>query len=55
VKVTVSVKFPAINVVTINVQSIYPDGSKRLSIVTFKSKGTTDGDFSLLDFNDDFY
>lgn len=51
---TVTVTFPYINTVQIDVRSLYTDGEKRTTIVTFEKKGA-DGDFSLTDFNDDFY
>lgn len=54
-QVTVTVTLPWVNSVKIEVKTIYPDGEKRLSLVTFKKKGFTDGDFSPVDFSDDFY
>ena len=53
-EVTVAVTLPALNTVQIKVKTIYPDGEKRLTIVTF-SKRTGDGDFYPVDFNDDFF
>jgi len=54
VQVTVSVTFPALNTVKIDVRTIYTDGERRVTIVTFNRKGS-DGDFFLEDFSDDFY
>jgi phage gp46-like protein len=54
--ITVIVTIPSINTVRIDIKAIYPDGTRRLSIITF-GRRTKDGvgDFSLLDFNEDFF
>lgn len=55
--VDVSVTMPAVNTVKIEVRVIYPDGPRRLSIITFGRRPSTlgPGDFSLFDFNEDFF
>lgn len=54
--ITVVVTMPAVNTVRIEIKAIYPDGTRRLSIINFgKRTGAEDGDFSLFDFNEDFF
>lgn len=53
-EVTVSVTIPSVNVVRIEIRTKYPDGPGILTVITF-GKRFTDGDFSILDFNSDFY
>lgn len=55
VQVSVEVTYPGINTVKISVKCIYTDGEKRLTIITFKKNAVADGDFTILDFNNDFY
>jgi hypothetical protein len=52
--VTVTVTLPGINTVKIEIRTIYKDGTRRLTIITF-GKTTSQGDFSVLDFNENFY
>lgn len=52
--VNVVVTIPGINMVNINIQTIYSNGVRRLTIIKF-GKELTDGDFSLFDFNEDFF
>lgn len=54
VEVSVTVTLPGINKVNIQIGTIYPDGESRLTIITYEKKGSSDGDFSLQDFNYDF-
>jgi hypothetical protein len=51
---TVNVTLPAINTVKINIVTIYPNGSKRMTVINFGNTKLT-GDFNPLDFNDDFF
>lgn len=51
--VTVNVEIIATNTVKIFIKTIYPDGPGRITTITF-GKRFTDGDFSVLDFNEDF-
>lgn len=51
---TVNVTIPSVNTVTIEIRVIYSETARRLTIITF-GKRFTDGDFSILDFNEDFY
>lgn len=55
--VDVVVTMPAVNTVRIEIKIIYPDGPRRLTIITFGRKPSNNGlgDFSVLDFNEDFF
>lgn len=52
--VTVNVTIPSVNLVTIMIRTVYKDGIRRMTIIKF-GKQFTDGDFSLVDFNEDFF
>ncbi len=56
-KVTVAVSLPdKINTVKIEVTTVYSEGNKNLTIITFGKRTSVSGDFSLLDFSsEDFY
>lgn len=51
VQVTITVTLPYINTVKITVDSIYSDGERRITIITYNKKTATTGDFDLRDFN----
>ncbi len=52
--VKVQVLITGVNMLQINIDTIYQDGKKRLTIIKF-GRSNTNGDFSVLDFNEDFY
>lgn len=52
--VTVDVKLIAVNTVKINITTIYSNGVKSITVITF-SRPTVNADFSFLDFNEDFF
>ncbi len=52
--VTVSVTITGINMVSIEIRTVYSDGTRRLTIIAF-GKRFKDGDFSIFDFNEDFF
>lgn len=54
VEVRVNVTLPGINMVKIEVVTIYKDGEKRITIVEYSKKGTSSGDYSLQDYNYDY-
>lgn len=56
-KIAVTVTIPSVNMVKIEIRVVYPDGSRRLSIITFGKRPSTSGvgDFSIFDFNEDFF
>ena len=51
--VTVNVTIPANDTVKIAIQAIYNTGKKTVAVYQYKK--TLEGDFSLIDFNNDFY
>ena len=52
--VSVTVTLPGINTVKIEINTIYKNGTRSLTIITF-GKSPGEGDFSVLDFNENFY
>lgn len=52
--VTVNVTLPGINMVQIDIKVIYSEGTGRQTIIKF-GKVSVDGDFSVFDFNEDFF
>lgn len=52
--VTVECSIIDVNVVELNIKTVYSSGSGKITVITF-GKRTTNGDFSTLDFNEDFF
>lgn len=52
-KVTVEVEIAAIDRINIRIRILMPDGTKRLILIDYRK--TAEGDFSIFDFNDDFF
>jgi hypothetical protein len=52
-EITVSVTIPATNIVTIQINAVFKNGQKSVTIINYKKKAN--GDFSALDFNNDFF
>lgn len=52
--VTVNVTLPGINMVQMNITTIYSNGTGSVTTIQF-GKVSSDGDFSVFDFNEDFF
>lgn len=53
--VTVEVTIPSVNTVKMIIRVKYPGGPGRVTIISFGKNSNVDGDFFILDFNEDFF
>ena len=54
ITITVNVSIPSTNQVTVNITGIFPTGTQKVAVINFIKQALT-GDFSAVDFNNDFF
>ncbi len=53
--VTVSVSIIATDKLSVNIKVMFPNQQASMTIINFRKAASADGDFFILDFNDDFF